>query len=195
MPMCLILGCSYRSGRNKGIGMFRVPAIAVNQGEEAEELSRERRRLWLSAISRNGLSEKILNNDRVCENHFVNKKPATAWDRHNVDWVPSVALGHNKPCGNEEEAKAKAGENMARAERSKERRKRRSEMLEQERLQKLQRLNETGIPLEDISFDSGSLETEIVTHEQPEELTEEQTHGLKSCASQTEAFDYFVFSF
>ena len=63
-------------------------------------------------------------------------------------------------------------------------------MLEQERLQKLQGLNETGIPLEDISFDSGSLETEIVTHEQPEELTEEQTHGLKSCASQTEAFDY-----
>ena len=115
MPMCLILGCSYRSGRNEGIGMFRLPAIAVNQGEEAEELSRERRRLWLSAISRDGLTEKILNNDRVCENHFVNKKPATAWDRHNVDWVPSVALGQNKPCGNEEEAKAKAGENMARA--------------------------------------------------------------------------------
>lgn len=57
------------------------------------------------------------------------------------------------------------------------RRKQCSKILDQEHLQKLQRFNKMGIAPKDISF---NLETEIVAHEQPEELTEEQTHGLKA---------------
>lgn len=40
--------------------MYRVPAIITNQGPEVEELSIERRRLWISAISRADLTDKIV---------------------------------------------------------------------------------------------------------------------------------------
>lgn len=178
--MCLIVCCSLRSGRDKGIRMYRVPTVVTNQGSEAEELSKERRRMWISAISRDKLTDKILNNDRVCERHFVSKKPAAPWDRFNVDWVPTQELGHEKkPFEDDEEAKAEV--NLARAERSNERRKRRSELLEQERLLKLQRLNEPGLPLADISLEIESSEIQE---------TELQLEDRRSCATQTEAFDH-----
>ena len=58
MPMCLIVGCPRNTGRDKGIRLFRVPAVVTNQGPEVEELSTERGRLWISAISRDDLTEK-----------------------------------------------------------------------------------------------------------------------------------------
>ena len=59
MPMCLMVGCSRKTGRGKGVRLYRVPAIITNQSPEVEELSIERRRLWISAISRADLTEKI----------------------------------------------------------------------------------------------------------------------------------------
>ena len=50
--------------------------MVTNQGEEAEKLSKERRSLWISAISRDDLSEQILANDRVCGRHFASGKAA-----------------------------------------------------------------------------------------------------------------------
>ena len=44
--------------------------MATNQGKEAENLSRERRSRWISAISRDDLTDDILENDRVCGRHF-----------------------------------------------------------------------------------------------------------------------------
>ena len=183
--MCLLVNCSNRSGRDEGVRLFRVPAIIKNQGEETEELSRERRRKWLSAIHRDDLTDKILSNDRVCGRHFVSGQPALLWDRYNVDWKPTVDLGHSI-CEGEEETKAKAEANIAREERSKERRKRRSGILEKERLEKIQRLNESGIKLADIPFEIEVGHTEGgEDRESPEDL-----HGQKNCATQTEAFDY-----
>ena len=39
MPMCLIVGCSRKSGRDKEISLYRVPPVVTNQGPEVEELS------------------------------------------------------------------------------------------------------------------------------------------------------------
>ena len=45
--------------------------MVTSQGEEAQKLSEERRSRWISAISRDDLTEEILENDNVCEKHFV----------------------------------------------------------------------------------------------------------------------------
>ena len=96
MPMCLIDGCSRKTGRGKGVRLYRVPAIITNQGPEVEELSIERRRLWISAKSRADLTDKILNSDKVCDQHFHSGTAAPLWDRYNVDWVPTLNLGMTK---------------------------------------------------------------------------------------------------
>ena len=96
MPMCLIVGCSRKTGRGKGVRLYRVPAIITNQGPEVEELSIERRRLWISAISRADLTDKILNSDKVCDQHFHSGTAAPLWDRYNIDWVPTLNLGDAK---------------------------------------------------------------------------------------------------
>ena len=31
--------------------------------------------------------------ERVCGKHFVSGKPSPYWDKHNVDWVPTLELG------------------------------------------------------------------------------------------------------
>ena len=75
MVLCLIVGCGNRSGRNKGLDFAKVPSIIENQGNEARELSAERRSRWISAISRDDLTDTIFENDRVCEKHFVSGRP------------------------------------------------------------------------------------------------------------------------
>ena len=39
----------------------------------------------------------------VCSRHFKYGVSAPSWDKHNIDWVPTVSLGHNKrdPCSSE----------------------------------------------------------------------------------------------
>ena len=81
MVLCLMVECSNKSGKVKGVSFHRVPAVVTTKGEFMEELTRERRRRWISAISREGLSESILENDRVCGRHFISGKPAQDWDR------------------------------------------------------------------------------------------------------------------
>ena len=70
--------------------------MVTNQGEEAQELSKERRSRWISAISCDDLTEEILENDCVCEKHFVSGRAAKSWDKYNIDWVPTLLLGHKK---------------------------------------------------------------------------------------------------
>ena len=75
MVLCLIVCCGNRSGRNKGLYFAKVPSIIENQGNEARELSAERKSRWISAISKDDLTDTILKNDRVCEKHFVSGSP------------------------------------------------------------------------------------------------------------------------
>ena len=147
MVLCLMVNCHSRTVRDKEISFFRVPVIVKNQGEACKELLIERRRRWLSAISRDGLTENLIQSGRVCSRHFVQGKPAASWDKWNVDWVPTLNLGHSKKvaCSNDELQ-------MARGERAKERRKRQQERESMERAAKLAKLNENGDTIENIEF-------------------------------------------
>ena len=92
MVLCIIIGnCGSKS--RDSIRCYAVPSIITNQGEEFEELTRERRNLWISAIDRADLKTKnVLQNERVCSHHFVSGRPAANWDRLNEDWVPTRHL-------------------------------------------------------------------------------------------------------
>ena len=115
----------------------------TNQGEEWEELTRERRNRWISAVSRGDTEAKnILESERVCGRHFVSGKPAATWDKHNIDWVPTLNLGKKEYKDNErKEHQQKAAKE--RAERAKERRKRVTEQQEVEVAEKRRHLNQS----------------------------------------------------
>ena len=91
-----MVGCSNDKKKCPHSSFCGVPKVIKNQGESTEALSEESRQLWLAAISRADLTEKILENDRVCGDHFHSRKTAPLWDKHNPDWVPSLNLGHDK---------------------------------------------------------------------------------------------------
>ena len=188
MVLCMVFGCSVRSGRDKNVSFFRVPFVVKDKGEQEEELSHERRVMWISAISREKLTEKILCNDRVCSKHFVSGRSSPLWDKHNVDWVPTLNLGHLKRRQVDHEATS------ARADRVKERRKRSLEMQALEAASKVKKLNELGETI--CSLDFNVVEGEIDV-KQP--FVED---SLPSCSfsdgslprvdqsCQTEEFDY-----
>ena len=147
MVLCLIVGCGNKTGKRRAgkerTRFFRVPRVVTNQGEFIEELTSERRRRWISAISRDDLTEGKRENDRVCSKHFVSGEPAKEWDRFNVDWVPTQNLGHHKLRGDPEKV-------AERANRAAQRRKRKQEVLEKEISEKRKRVSEPDKPVEEI---------------------------------------------
>lgn len=48
MVYCIVVGSTSKSGKNR-LSFHTIPKIVSNQGEEHEELTRERRRRWISA--------------------------------------------------------------------------------------------------------------------------------------------------
>ena len=77
MVLCMVVGCSKRSGRDKGISFYRIPKIITNnKGSEYLQLS-SRRRGFLAAISRDDITEKILEHDRICSRYFISGRPAS----------------------------------------------------------------------------------------------------------------------
>lgn len=94
--LCVVLGCSKRSGRDKDVSFYRIPKVINNKGYRILELTKKRRAGYLAAISRGDVTEKILSNDRICSRHFVSGKPADLEDETNPDWLPSLNLGHSK---------------------------------------------------------------------------------------------------
>ena len=44
MVLCLMVDCSNKSGKVKGVSFHRVPDVVTTKGEFMEELTRERRR-------------------------------------------------------------------------------------------------------------------------------------------------------
>ena len=200
MPtFCLVVGCSNDKKKRPELSFCRVPKVITNQGESAEALSSERRTKWLAAISRDDLTESILENDRVCGIHFHSGKSAKPWDKFNRDWVPSLNLGHEK-IKDTHEQKAKAEE---RAKRVVERRKRELvQSVEADAREKVKRLDEPGQPIR-LTFqqvgrpnteDSGAIIRD--TEEMPYDLDiDSMVHmdgGNKSrtTETQTEEFTY-----
>lgn len=121
---CLILNCGFNSarkskkhihqyeketGRAVGLRFFSIPAIITHQGEQTKELTSERRRRWLSAISRADL-DIHLKKCFVCSQHFTSGVSAPSWDKHNIDWVPTLLLSHSKSNSGSSEAAANRAE-------------------------------------------------------------------------------------
>ena len=108
MVLCVVFGCGSRSDREKGIGFYRIPSVINNKSTFEEELTTERREKWIQAISRGDTKAKdVLKSERVCGKHFVSGKPSPYWDKHNVDWVPTLELG-KKSYGREIDYEARA---------------------------------------------------------------------------------------
>lgn len=151
MVLCVISGCSSKSGRDKDIRFFRVPKVITNQGAEHEELTLKRRTEWISAISRGDTDYKdVLESERVCSKHFVFGEPSPVWDQFHVDWVPTLNLGKKKYV--EKDFKQAA----EKAERAKKRRQQAIERAELEAAEKRKCLNTSGLRIGDINLnDSG----------------------------------------
>ena len=105
MLLCIVVGCGRKSGKNDA-KFSQIPKIVSNQGKEWEELMRERRNQCISAVSWDDTAEKdILESERVCDRHFVSGKAAATWDKHNINWVPTLHLGKMDYKGNEKKEK------------------------------------------------------------------------------------------
>ena len=42
MVLCIVVGYGTKTGNKDGIGMFRIPSVVENQGEQIEELTTTR---------------------------------------------------------------------------------------------------------------------------------------------------------
>ena len=189
MVLCLFVDCHARSRRDKDVPFFSVPSIITNHGEEAKERSIERRMQWIAAISRDDLTKQILKNDRVCSRHFVSGQPAKDYDKFNVDWVPTLNLGHSK-------RKKKDGStaDQDRVERAKARWKKLNETKVEIEEKKL-RLNDEGTQASKISFapfsgDMGLLAEESQEREEIDVSFAEQNipENEKSCQTKVNSF-------
>ena len=99
MVLCIVVGCGRKSGIHKA-KFSKIPMVITNQGEEWEELTPERR---ISAVSNGDTAKKnILEGELVYDRHFVSGKPAATWDKHNIDWVPTLNLGKMEFKGDEQ---------------------------------------------------------------------------------------------
>jgi len=58
MLMCIVVSCASKHDTAKGVGMFCIPSVIYNQGEDTEELTRMRREKWISAISRDDVNTR-----------------------------------------------------------------------------------------------------------------------------------------
>ena len=109
---CCIVGCTNRSGRDKGVSFYHIPAIILNQGKQTAELSSKRQLQWIASINRKDWVPS--GNSRVCSAHFISGilllydstyyddikgKPAPLYESSSPDWVPSLmlTLGYHSP--------------------------------------------------------------------------------------------------
>ena len=70
MMLCIVIGCSKRSGRDKDVSFYRIPKVITHKGKCDYELSKKRRDGFIAAIFREGLTEKVLESDRICSRHL-----------------------------------------------------------------------------------------------------------------------------
>ena len=192
MPsFCLIVGCTNDKKTKPDLSFCRVPKIVTHQGAETEISSSERRRRWLAAISRGDLTEKILENDRVCGIHFHSGKASYLWDKFDVDWVPSLNLGHDKVKNSDDTTEKQ----QQRAQRITERRKREREREEHEAMKrKLAKVDDPGERVKDIDVEiEGGGCLEEVQQEDEKDGVSTQTDSsefTRSCCTQTTTCDY-----
>nr|XP_002732168.1 PREDICTED: uncharacterized protein LOC100375462 [Saccoglossus kowalevskii] len=92
---CVVFGCTNRKDRDKHLQFYRLPAVVVNQGEDCENLSSERRREWLASLGQK-FENRNMGNIRICSAHFIGGEKARLYDKGNPNWVPTVNVGHRE---------------------------------------------------------------------------------------------------
>ena len=78
MVLWVVVGCSSKSGKHKGLGFFRIPTIITNQGKESEELTTRKRNEWISAVSHGDATNKrvlFVANTSSSESQHSNCRP------------------------------------------------------------------------------------------------------------------------
>ena len=120
-----------------------------------------------------------MENDRVCGEHFHSGKAAPLWDKFNVDWVPSLNMGHQKSNINE----ASLQRSQDKVKRVAERRKRMHENAEELMVkEKLQRVNEPGVVVKCL-FDPMTVDAKM---DDIEDIAENLPENLRNAITQTE---------
>ncbi|KAF4080911.1 hypothetical protein AMELA_G00176540 [Ameiurus melas] len=87
---CAVTGCRSRSGGEVKRKFFSVPGVRLTEGERTEELSRQRRALWIERIWRKDF--KPAKYAKVCSEHFVTGDKADLYDFTHPDWAPSLKM-------------------------------------------------------------------------------------------------------
>ena len=96
---CRVLGCHNRSDRESDRQFYRLPEIITREGEKTQELSSERRRLWLAKLNQD-FTGKNLKNIRVCSDHFVKSKFSFIFVHQSfVSKVPNGPMGQRESRG------------------------------------------------------------------------------------------------
>ena len=74
LSFCAVFNYSNRADREKDKSSYRFPSFVKNNGEEGLKLQKSRREKWLAQMSRKDLTERKLENTRVCSDHFLTGK-------------------------------------------------------------------------------------------------------------------------
>jgi len=67
MVICVVIGCSNRSERDKHVSYYRIPSVTAKYGERHLELSKKCQAGFL-AIFREDIDRKKLDKYRICSN-------------------------------------------------------------------------------------------------------------------------------
>lgn len=121
---------------------YEIPKVIVHQGRVTEELTKERRRLWLARINRaNFAPDPSKRHYKVCSGHFISGMKSDLFDKTNPDWAPSLKLGYHQ---SDEALSLKK-----RHERTQARTKRKSQHQASQALLELQSANDTELQNDD----------------------------------------------
>ena len=121
MVLCVVIGCTKRSERNKDVSFHRIPAIIRHTDKRDFELSKKRREGFFAAISREDVDFNA-QHYRICSRHFKFGEPTkNLYDTTNPNWLPTQNLGHSKKAKRQptdicryERAKRRAEESASR---------------------------------------------------------------------------------
>ena len=127
----------------------------------------------------------------MCGKHFISGKAAKSWDKFNVDWVPTLNLGHNKETGHTDRDQA-----AKRSERVRERElvkkpvfAKRAKERGSEREKKLFKVNESGHQILDFNFEVSKAES---LEKPTAKGTQTDSRMVVDVGTQSEEFDYLV---
>ena len=141
------------------------------------------------------MTESKLENDRVCGIHFHSGKAPSLWDKFNLDWVPSLHLGHSKLKNSDQQEKQQERAQSIRERRKLERAREDQDQAVKEKMSREDESEAHGDRIRDISFtvQDGEDLTEVPDEEEEGNNMAMQTEPselMQSGSTQTEQCDY-----